>query len=529
MFKKLSDAIDKKVFIISGLICIIFVAWSAITPTNAQAVLGSLLTLLSTDFGWLYLLVVAAFIIFLLWLAFSKYGNIRLGKDSEKPAYKYSSWFYMLFAAGMGIGLSFWSVAEPMTHYLSPPIGEGRTVEAAQNAMAITFLHWGIHPWACYAVIGLILAYFQYRRNKPGLLSYCLAPLLGEKRANGTIGSIVNILALIVTIFGVATSLGMGAMQINSGLNYVFGIPYNTLTTIIIILITSVAFIISAVVGIDKGIKTLSDINIVLTVGIMLFVFLAGSTVFLLNYFSESIGNYLSMIIQKSFWTDTFSQAPGWLGGWTVFYWAWWIAWGPFVGGFIARISRGRTIREFIAGTLLFPAVLSLFFITVMGGSAIQLDMSGVTAIAEAVKSDVAFSLFALLKQYPFTTFFSIFSVIMIAIFFVNSADSATLVCSMMTTKGVPDPPRPVIVFWGVIQCAVAVVLLIAGGLVALQTASIVAAFPFIFVCLGMMVSFIKALHEDFDRNGVPREAPESLNEGPTLPAASESVDMLAL
>lgn len=495
--KNIYKDIDKKVFLIGGIICLAFIAWAALLPQAAEIVLGSILSFFSTDFGWMYLIVVSLFIVFLFWLACSKYGNIVLGKDGEKPEFSRSSWFFMLFAAGMGIGLVFWSVAEPMSHYLTPPLGEGGTTEAASEAMRYTFTHWGIHPWACYSIVGLPLAYFQFRKNKPALISSCFEPLIGEKRANGFWGSCINILAVMATVFGVATSLGMGAMQINSGLNYVFGIPYSHLASVIIIAVTTVLFIASSVSGIDKGIKILSYTNMVLVAILLLFVFFTGPTLFLLNFFTDSLGQYMQSIISTSFWTDPFGESNGWLGSWTVFYWAWWISWTPFVGGFIARISKGRTIREFIVGTLLCPAILSFIFMSIMGGSAINMDLAGIDNIASDMSSDISFALFALLENLPLTTLFSLVAIVLICIFFITSADSSTFVCAMMTARGVQNPPAGLKVFWGLAQGAVATVLLLAGGLTALQSASIAAAFPFMIVCILMIASFVKALGYD--------------------------------
>ena len=491
------NKIDKKVFVIGGIVCLIFVLWAVIWPSQAANTFNILLAFFGEKFGWLYLIVVTFFVGFLIWLCCSRYGKIRLGKDDEKPEYSTFSWFFMLFAAGMGIGLVFWSVAEPMTHYMSPPYGEGYTVESAEVAMRYSFMHWGFHPWACFGVVGLPLAYFQFRKGKPALLSSCIEPLVGERRANGALGSIVNVLAVFATVFGVATSLGLGAMQINSGLQYVFGIPYGNLPMILIILVVTVLFILSSVSGIDRGIKMLSDSNMVLFGLLTVFVLFAGPTLFLLNYITSTLGEYMQHLITMSFWTDAFSTNEGWLTSWTVFYWAWWISWGPFVGGFIARISRGRTIREFIIATLIAPVLLSFIFIGIMGGTAIYNDMNGISSVASAIQENTSYALFAMLEELPFTSVSSLIAIVLIAIFFITSADSSTFVCSMMTSKGVQNPPRTLRIFWGGAESAVAIVLLIAGGLTSLQTASIVGAFPFMLVCLLVIAAFVKALRND--------------------------------
>ncbi len=512
--QEILSKVDKKVLGWGGIICLIFVIWAVIWPTNAANVFNICLAFFTGKFGWFYLFVVSGFVVFLLWLAFSKYGNIVLGKDGEKPEYSTFSWFFMLFAAGMGIGLVFWSVAEPMSHYLAPPYGEAGTVEAAEVAMHYSFMHWGLHPWACFGVVGLPLAYFQFRKNQPALLSSCLIPLIGEKRANGIWGSIVNILAVFATVFGVATSLGLGAMQIGSGLSYVFGISYTNGLLITIIIIVTILFILSSVSGIDRGIKILSNFNMLIAGILLAFVFVLGPTLFLTNYFTSTIGYYIQNIIGTSFWTDPFNTNSGWLGSWTIFYWAWWISWGPFVGGFIARISKGRTIREFIVGTLICPTLLSFLYMAFMGGTAIYEHMEGITTVAQAMDQNISYALFAMLEAFPWTNVVSLLAVILISTFFITSADSSTFVCAMMTSYGIQNPPRTLRAFWGVAEAAVAIVLLLVGGLNSLQTASIVAAFPFMIVCILIVVAFVKALRQD-DYILAHKEHHNTLMEGP--------------
>lgn len=497
MFKSFYKKIDKRVFYLGGCICLIFVLFTVAAPQRAEAVFSWLLSAFCSDFGWFYLLSVVFFIGFLVYIAFSKYGQIRLGKEGEKPEHSTFSWFFMLFAAGMGIGLVFWSVAEPMSHYLDPPYGEGGTTASAILSMRYTFMHWGIHPWACYGIIGLPLAYFQFRKGKPGLLSSCLSPVIGEKCANGVIGSIVDVLAVFATVFGVATSLGLGSMQINSGLHYVFGVPYNNAFLFGIIAVATALFLASSVRGINKGIKMLSDANMVVMALLLLFIFFSGPMLFILNFMVESFGEYITNLISASFWTDSFGQSDGWLNSWTIFYWAWWISWGPFVGGFIARISKGRTIREFILGALICPMLLSVVFMSIMGGNAIYLDISGVTAIGNAMSENISYALFALLEQFPLAKVTSFLAVILIFIFFITSADASTFVCAMMTAKGVQNPPNSLKVFWGVSEGVVAAVLLYVGGLTALQSAAIISAFPMIFISFLMAAALYKALRAE--------------------------------
>ncbi|MDR3225181.1 MAG: BCCT family transporter [Clostridiales Family XIII bacterium] len=515
-FKTMAEKIDKKVLIISAIICFVFLLYAGVAPDAAGTAFSNINSFIVTDFGWLYLLSVAVFVVFMFVLAFSKFGKIKLGKDDEEPEYKRSSWFFMLFAAGMGIGLCFYSLAEPISHFMSPPLDSvtPESAEAAKEGMRLTFMHWGLHPWACFGIVGLPLAYFAYRKNKPMLISSCLIPVIGEKGADGAIGKAVNILAVFATVFGVATSLGLGSMQVNSGLDYVFGTPNTVWVKVILIVIVTCIFILSAVSGISKGIKRLSTTNMILAAIILLTVFFVGKPLFVADLFTESIGNYISGIVKQSFWTDAFGETGGWLGGWTVFYWAWWIAWGPFVGAFIARISRGRTIREFVIGVLILPTIIGFIFISVLGGNALFLELGGNHAVTEATAQDISYSVFAMFEQIPLTVPLSILFMFLIWIFFITSADSATFACSMFTARGVQEPPSPLRVFWGVVTAATAIYLLLIGGLNALQTASIIGAFPFMFVCLWMMYAFFKEmrLHGgdpvlSTDAQGLPKAA----------------------
>lgn len=495
--KKLWETVDRSIFFIGATICLSFVIWTVLTGASTETVFNGVQSFFSVHFGWFYLTAVSFFIAFLMWLALGKYGHVRLGKDDEKPQYSLMSWFAMLFAAGMGIGLVFWSVAEPMSHYLSPAFLEGRTTAAASEAMRASFTHWGIHPWAIYGMFGLPLAYFQFRKNKPALVSSCLESLIGEKQVNGVIGKTVDIVVVIATVFGVATSLGLGSMQINSGLHYIFGIPYSNNIMLFIIVGATVLFILSSVSGIDRGIKVISDTNMVLMIVLLGFIFLCGAKIFVANFFVDSVGKYLSSLVSVSFWTDPFKESNGWLSAWTVFYWAWWMSWGPFVGGFIARISRGRTIREFVIGTMLVPSLFCCIFMCVMGGNAIYWDMQGVTGIADALNENVSYALFAMLEQFPFTKLVSALFVILLLIFFISSADSSTFVCSSMTSKGIQNPSGSVKVIWGVFEGIVAVILLYSGGLSAVQSVSVTIGFPLMILCLFIAASLIRSLREE--------------------------------
>lgn len=500
--EKFLGKIDKNIFWVSALICLFFVVWTLAAPENVSNAFTATLNFFIKNFGWSFMISVALFLTFCLCLAFSKYGQIKLGKDDEEPEYSTASWFAMLFSAGMGIGLVFWGIAEPMYHFAGPPFGEPKTAEAAEVAMRYAFFHWGLHPWAIYAVVGLPLAYFQFRKGLPSLISSTFYPLLGEQGIRGPIGRAIDCLAVIVTLFGVATSLGLGTMQINSGLNFVYGMPNSTPVSILIIAAITVLFTISVVTGIKKGIKFLSNLNMVLAFIMMVFLLSVGPTRYILNLFSETIGQYLQNIVWMSFFLDTQGDVAArtgydWVGAWTVFYWAWWITWAPFVGAFIARISRGRTIKEFILGTLAAPALLSFIWFAIMGGTALNIDLFGAGGIADAVAKDVTSAFFITLNNFPLAQLASLLAMAMIVIFFITSADSATFVVGMMTSGGDMEPKTGLKVIWGIIEGAIAAMLLIVGGLKAVQTVALAIGFPFMVIMLFMMYAFMKGLNRE--------------------------------
>ncbi|OYD08269.1 glycine betaine uptake BCCT transporter [Paludifilum halophilum] len=502
--------VSKTVFSTSVFIAFLFILWGAISPESVAGVTGNIQDFLQTSFGWFYLLAASAFLIFVIFLVFSRAGSVRLGKDEERPEYSYLTWFAMLFSAGMGIGLVFWGVAEPLSHFSSPPTGEGGTREAAANAMKYSLFHWGLHPWGIYTLIALGLAYFKFRKDAPGLISATFYPLLGDK-VKGPIGKTIDILAVFATVFGVATSLGLGAAQISGGLSFLSDGIENTLTTqLIIIAVVTVLFMISAWSGLNKGIKYLSNMNIILATLLMLFVLFAGPTQFMLNFFTTTIGNYLQelphMSLQVSPFNDT--QQAEWKQSWTIFYWAWWIAWAPFVGTFIARVSRGRTIREFVIGVLAVPTIFSALWFAVLGGGGLYAEMfqgAGIVDLMNEQGTEIA--LFKLLEGFPLGSVISVIAILLISTFFITSADSATFVLGMQTTNGSLNPSQSVKLTWGVIQAGAAAVLLASGGLTGLQTASIIAAFPFIFVLIGMGISLYKDLRKERPRPKKGRNA----------------------
>ncbi|PLR89984.1 glycine betaine uptake BCCT transporter [Bacillus sp. T33-2] len=491
--KKLSP-----VFTISIIITGVFILWGIIPNSNLDKVTHTIQGVLLEKFGWFYLLSATLFLVFAIILVVSKYGNIRLGKDADRPAYSYTTWFAMLFSAGMGIGLVFWGVAEPLFHYYTPPFIKGQTVEAARTAMRFSFFHWGFHPWAIYAVIGLALAYFQFRKDQPGVISSLLRPILGDK-VNGPIGVIVDCVAVFATVFGVATSLGLGAIQISGGLSYTFtGVENKFTTQIIVIGIVTVLFMLSAQTGLNKGIKYLSNLNIFLAVALLIFLLFIGPTNFIMDLFTNTLGSYLQNLPSMSFSLSPFYEKMTWFQDWTIFYWAWWIAWAPFVGTFIARISKGRTIREFLIGVLLVPTIFGALWFSVFGGTGIYLEFFKHKELMEAINiqgSEVA--LFAMFENFPLSNALSIIAIFLISTFFITSADSATFVLGMQTTNGSLNPSNKVKFVWGIIQSGTAAILLWTGGLEALQRASIIAAFPFTIVMLLVVFSLLKALKKE--------------------------------
>lgn len=486
-------------------ITIAFVLWGALAPTNLGAVSNKAFSFTIQNFGWLYLFLALGFLIFALYLAFSEFGSIRLGSDDDEPEYSNLSWFAMLFSAGMGIGLVFWGVAEPISHYITPPYGEGETPEAARLAIRYAFFHWGLHPWAIYTIISLSLAYFQFRKGLSGLISSTFYPLLKD-RVKGPIGKTIDILAIIATAFGVATSLGLGALQINGGLSHMFGISTSTSWQITIIAAVTVIYMFSATTGLDKGILLLSNGNLILALGLLLLTFILGPTAFILDTFTVSIGAYVQNLLQMSLRLTPFQNNP-WIGTWTLFYWAWWIAWAPFVGMFIARVSKGRTIKEFVLGVLLIPSLFSFIWFSVFGGSALHLQMFEGKNIAQIVQNDITSALFETFEGLPFGGILSAIGTLLIVTFFITSADSATFVLGMLSSGGNLLPSNRVKLSWGVLQSSVAIVLLISGGLESLQTASIITALPFGIIMALMCVSIFKALNQEAKMKRVEEKA----------------------
>ncbi|MGC9311205.1 MAG: glycine betaine uptake BCCT transporter [Sediminispirochaetaceae bacterium] len=485
------------VFTLSLLLVFSFVALGIVVPGHLDRISAFLHSAIIEHFGWAYLLSTFGFVIFCLYLAFSKFGRIKLGKDNEKPQYSYFAWFSMLFAAGMGIGLIFWGTAEPLSHFANPPAYiEGGSGTAAEFAMVHSFFHWGIQPWAIYIVMSLSIAYFSFRRGMPPLISNTFYPLLGE-RVFGGIGLLINVLAVFATVFGIVTSLGLGALQINGGLNAVFGLPVNNTVTFAIIGVVTVLYMISSLTGLDRGIQILSKTNVLVAIVLLFFVAVVGPTSYILNILTTTIGEYISQFVSLSLSTNPF-KGYEWTKSWTLFYWAWWISWSPFVGLFVAGISRGRTIREFISGVLIVPTLLTFVWFSVFGGTALDLQLHGGVDLASAALSDVTTVLFEMFTYLPLSNILSVLAVLLLSVFFITSADSATFVLGMMTSNGNLNPPVAKKFTWGILQSVAAVILLMSGGLEALQRMAIVAALPFTIVMVGMVFSLLSALRYEW-------------------------------
>ncbi|WP_081589031.1 BCCT family transporter [Paraglaciecola psychrophila] len=490
---RIDQHLNRPVFYLSSLSILALVLFALITPQAADVFFTNLQSVIIKNGSWFYVVSVAIILLTVLYVGFSSFGEIRLGPDHCKPDFSLPSWLSMLFAAGMGIGLMFFGVAEPVMHFLSPPTATQGTTEAVREAMKMTFFHWGLHAWAIYAVVGLILAYFSFRLNLPLTLRSALYPMIGD-RIYGWAGHTVDILAVVSTVFGIATSLGLGAAQINSGLSYLFGLEESIPVQIYLMIGIIAVAIVSVATGLDKGIRRLSELNMILAIALLLFILILGPTVFLLAAYVQNTGAYLSDIVRNTFNLFAYDKTD-WIGGWTIFYWGWWLAWAPFVGLFIARISRGRTIREFVIGVLVIPTAFTLFWMTVFGNSAIDLIYTqGVDNLGEMVSTNAPVALFVFLENFPFQQFLSGIATLMVVVFFVTSCDSGAMVVDMLCSHGRNDTPIWQRIYWAVGVGLVAAILLTAGGLNALQTMTIATALPFSIILLLSLVGLIKAL-----------------------------------
>ena len=490
--------VNGPVFFTSVIFIILSIALTLIFKEGAESFFVDLQTKVANNADWFFILSINIFLIFLIYLAFSKFGNLRIGGPNAKTEFKTVSWFAMLFSAGMGIGLLFFGVGEPVMHFNSPPTAEAGTAAAATEAMNFTFLHWGFHAWGVYALVGLSLAYFTYSRGLPLTIRSIFYPFLGD-RIYGKTGDIIDIFAVLATLFGLATSLGFGVQQIASGLNHVFGISAGIQTQVLLIAGVTLIATTSVVLGVDKGVKVLSEWNMRIAVVLLLLALILGPTIFIFRSFVENTGSYLYNFLEISTWSETYNGGT-WQNDWTVFYWGWWIGWSPFVGMFIARISKGRTIREFILGVLLVPSLVTFFWMSAFGSTAIQQIMSGNDVLSNAVNNDIATALFVFFQDYPLAMVINIVAILLIAGFFITSSDSGSLVIDSLTSGGKIDAPVGQRIFWAVTEGTVAAVLLIGGGLQALQTATIVTGLPFALILLVMCYSLYKGLKEDMKK-----------------------------
>ncbi len=481
------------VFFVSAGLIIVFV----VATIMFQQYLGNFFQLMQSTIsryaGWFFIWTVNIVLVFVLSMLLSRFGDIRMGGPDARPDFSTLAWFAMLFSAGMGIGLLFYGVAEPMFHYVANPLADPGTTRTARKAMNITFLHWGLHPWAIYTLVALSLAFFSFNKGLPLSIRTAFYPLFGDK-IYGAIGNVIDIMATVATLFGVATSLGLGVQQVNAGMDHLFGIGQSsTIQVILITCITAVATW-SVVKGLDKGIRRLSEINIIFAGLLAIFVLFVGPTLFVMDALLENIGYYIQYLPQLSTWNETYEHTQ-WQHGWTIFYWSWWIAWSPFVGMFIARVSYGRTVKQFILGVMLVPTFVTFLWITIFGNTALNIEMFGSGGIAKAVQENIPVSLFVLLEKFPLSGITSVLGIVVIITFFVTSSDSGSMVIDIITSGGDPNPPVLSRLFWAIMEGLVAAVLLVGGGLVALQTATITTGLPFAVVILGMCLSLYKGFH----------------------------------
>ena len=491
---RLTQKMQPIVFIGSAFIVVCFVVFGSSFTKTASRLFSTLQSDIIDYFGWYYILAVSVILVFVIFLLFSPYGKIRLGRDDEKPQFSNFTWFTMLFSAGMGTGLVFWGVAEPMMHYKNPPAADPESSAALLEAFQLSFFHWGLHPWAIYSLFGVGIAFYHFRKNLPLAPRSLFYPFLGKK-IYGWPGHLVDILATVGTLFGVATSLGLGAMQINAGLSRISEIPIEPVTQVIIIIAITFLATTSVVLGISKGISRLSRLNILLALLMLLFVFIMGPSFYILKIFISATGDYLQNLIDRSFWINPHDQQ--WQKDWTLFYWAWWISWSPFVGIFTARISRGRTIRQYILWVLLIPSLVTFVWLSVFGGAGLDILINQSFEIYQPIKEEVSISLHLLLEQFPLASVTSVLATLLITIYFITSSDSGSLVDDMVTSGGHPEPPVGQRIFWAFSEGAVAATLLIAGGLKAIRSASLTSGLPLSVILVIAMLGIFKALRKE--------------------------------
>lgn len=510
-----TDSLNKVVFFLSATLILLFSLVTILFNDQANQLITQILNWVSRTFSWYYLLAATLYLVFVLFIALSRYGDIKLGPKHSKPEFSLLSWSAMLFSAGIGIDLMFFSVAEPLSHYMNPPVGEGQTFEAARQSMVWTLFHYGLTGWSMYALVGVALGYFSYRYNLPLTIRSALYPIFG-KRINGWIGHSVDTAAVLGTIFGIATTCGIGVVQLNYGLHVLFDVPENLLIQSALIAVAVIITAISVASGVNKGLRILSEVNIYVSIGLLLFILVMGNTEFLLAALIQNFGDYISQFPQLSLTSFPFQQPKEWMNSWTLFFWAWWIAWSPFVGLFLARISRGRTIREFVAGTLIIPLLFTLTWLSIFGNSALHsVIFDGNTQLATTVLANPAHGFYDLLAQYPWFPFLAGVATITGLLFYVTSADSGALVLGNFTTKFSNiehDSPRWLSVFWALGIGLLTLAMLMANGVTALQNTTIIMGLPFSFVIFFVMAGLYKSLRlEDF------RQASTSMNAAPVV------------
>jgi glycine betaine transporter len=517
--RRVTRDVDPVVFWGAVACSVAFVLWGVIGTESLGEVMGTGLDWVIRNFGWGFVLIAAGALLFAIFMVLSPYGRIRLGADDDRPEFSTVSWIAMMFAAGLGLGLLFYGIAEPISHFSAPPLklAEPQSQDASRLALETTYFHWGFNGWAIYAVVGLALAYFTFRQGRPTLISQTFVPLLGERVSERPLGRTIDGLAIFATLFGSATSLGLGALQINSGLNFLWDVPTTNAIAIVIVAIITAMFVFSAVSGVERGIQFLSNLSGALTVGLMVFFFVVGPTVLIMNEGIETISGYVLNVLPWSFRTG--SSDPKWMAAWTIFYWAWWISWAPFVGSFVARISRGRTIREFILGVVAMPTGIGFVWFAIVGITGIDLQVTHQADLVGTVATP-ELSLFTALEQLPFTTVMSFLCVVLIALFFVSGADAASVVMGVMASRGRLEPAKAVVAVLGTLMGAIASALLLVGGLAALQQGAILASVPFTFVIVGLTWSLVRALRAE---RPAPAERRVEIAVTPTAPASAPS------
>ena len=491
---------DPVIFWVTAVITLFAVVYGFVAPESFDGGLSSVQSWITARFSWFFILSVAIYFIVIMVIAFGKYGSLKLGKAEDKPEFSYFSWIAMLFSCGVGVGYAFWAVGEPIMHYMNTPyLAESQTPAARIVAIQIGVMHWGLHAWGIFALVGLAIAFPAYRMGKPMNVSISLYGLFGDKIIGSAFGRLVEILAAFATIAGVSTALGLGIISINAGIKHIFGAGLSTGGQMVFMAFLIIAYVISAISGIDKGIKNLSTANVIIAFCWGLFILFSGPTIELLNITVQTAGSYLSNFALLSFWTDATASKGQWLGWWTVFYWIWWISWGPFCGGFVARISKGRTLREFVLGVTAVPTVVAIIWFSIVGGAAQHAQISGVADLAGALKADMGSGIYVLLSTYPMGTLVGFIVFINLIIFLITSADSASFFVAMQMSNGDTEPKTPMKLIWGAFIGSLAMVLLASGGLQALQKAAIIAGAPFAIITIMMAVSVFKMLKQAAD------------------------------